>query len=58
MWFSGYRACHFTQGSRVQSRQRRMDFLRAMKIRSMTLSGGEVRPLAPCRRFLGNVIEP
>jgi hypothetical protein len=25
-WYSSYRACHWTQGSRVQTRQVRMDF--------------------------------
>jgi hypothetical protein len=44
------RACHWTQGSRVQTRPRTMDF-RGDKIRSTPSFGGEVKPSVPCRRF-------
>jgi hypothetical protein len=50
--YDGYRACHWTQGSRVQSRQR------AIKIRSTTSFGGEVEPSAPCRNILQHVKGP
>jgi hypothetical protein len=49
-WCSGKHVCHWTQGSRVQTRPRTMDF-KGGKIRSMPSFGGEVKPLVPCRRF-------
>jgi hypothetical protein len=36
----------------------RLIFLRAIKIRSMTSFGGEVKPSAPCRKILKHVKDP
>jgi hypothetical protein len=44
------RACHWTQGSRVKTRPRTMDF-KGDKIRSTPSFGGGVKPSVPCRRF-------
>jgi hypothetical protein len=33
-------------------------FLRTIKIRSTPSFGGEVKPLAPCRKILRHVVEP
>jgi hypothetical protein len=44
---NGYRACHWTQGSKPNKGD---GFLKAIKIRSMT-SFGEVKPSASCRKF-------
>jgi hypothetical protein len=40
------RACHWTQGTRVQTRARTMDF-KGDKIRSTPSFGGEVKPSVP-----------
>jgi hypothetical protein len=46
-WCNGYRACHRTQGSRVQTRP--TDGLsRTIKICSKTSCGGKVKPSARC----------
>jgi hypothetical protein len=49
-WSSGYSACHRTQGSRVQTRPRTVDF-KGDKISSTPSFGWEVKPSVPCRRF-------
>jgi hypothetical protein len=41
---------HWTQGSRVQTRPKTMDF-KGDKIRSTPSFGGEVKPSVPCRSF-------
>jgi hypothetical protein len=33
-------------------------FLRAIKILSMTSSGGEVKPSVPCHKFVQHAVEP
>jgi hypothetical protein len=45
-WSSGYRVCHWTQGSQVKNRLRMAKFHGWQKIRSTTSFGGEVKPPA------------
>jgi hypothetical protein len=47
-------AIYWTQGSRVQTRPRAMDF-GAIKIRSPTFFGGELQPSVPCRKISRHV---
>jgi hypothetical protein len=51
-WYSCYRACHWTQCSRVQTRPR------AIRIRNTTSFRKAVKPSAPCRKILRHVTEP
>jgi hypothetical protein len=55
-WYNDYRACHWTQGSRVQTRPRTMDF-KGGKIHSTTSFGEEVKLSAPYK-ILRHVKEP
>jgi hypothetical protein len=57
-WFSGYRACHLTQGSQVQTQPRTMDFLRAIKTHSTTSFWRELKPSALCCKILWHVKDP
>jgi hypothetical protein len=57
LWSSGYRSCHWTHGSRVQTRPRTMGFLRAIKICSTTTFGGEIHTSLPCHFILRNIKE-
>jgi hypothetical protein len=50
-WSSGYRACHWNQASRVQTRPR------TITIRSMTSFGEKEKLSAPCREILRHVKE-
>jgi hypothetical protein len=54
---NGYRACHWSQGSGSNPAEGD-GFLRAIKIRSQTSFGREVKPSAPCRRILRHVKYP
>jgi hypothetical protein len=55
---SNYGVCHWTKGSRVQTRPRTMN-LWAINICSSTTSfGGEVKLLAPCRKVIWHVKDP
>jgi hypothetical protein len=54
-WSTAYLSCHWTQGSRVQTQPRTMDFLMAIKIRRMTSFGVEVKPSVPYRKVLQHV---
>jgi hypothetical protein len=49
-WSSNKRACHWTQGSRVQTRTRTLDF-KCDKIHSTPSYGREAKLSVPCRRF-------
>jgi hypothetical protein len=51
-WCNCYRACHRTQGSRVQTWPKAMNNI---IIRRMTSFGGVVKPSAPCRKSLWHV---
>jgi hypothetical protein len=51
-----YRACHWTKGSQLQRRQRKMH-LWAIKIHSTTAFRGETKPSAPCLYILRLVKE-
>jgi hypothetical protein len=51
LWFSGYRAYHWTQGMRANDGR----YLEAIKIRSTTSSRGEVESLASYRKILRRV---
>jgi hypothetical protein len=44
-WSSGYHTCHWTKGSNPAKEN---EFLRVIKICSMTSFGGEVKTSAPC----------
>jgi hypothetical protein len=55
-WFNAQRACHWTQGSRVQTRLKRQRIFREMIIRSTCSFGGEVKAPDPCT-FLRHVKE-
>jgi hypothetical protein len=48
-WSSGYRACHWTQGSLVQT------WPWTMELRCTTSFGKEVKPSVPCRKMLQRV---
>jgi hypothetical protein len=54
----GYRACHWTQGSRVKPGRGGWIFLRAIKIHSTTSFGGEVKPAVQRRKILRHVKYP
>jgi hypothetical protein len=56
-WCNGYRASHWTHRSRRETR-RDNEFLRAIKIRSTTSFGVEVKPKDPSRNILWHVTEP
>jgi hypothetical protein len=57
-WSSGYRACYWTQGTRVQTRPRSDGFLRTIGIRSTTTFRGKEKPSASCRKVLRQVKDP
>jgi hypothetical protein len=48
----------FATGLKVHTWLKAMDFLRAIKIRSTTSFGEEVKPSAPCRKILRHVKNP